>query len=143
MEDVPVLLAQRRGMFRDMGHPEGPAMQAMLASAEPFLRERLADGRCRAWLAESAGQIVAGGAIDLVTWIPGYADPSPVRAYLHNVYTEPEFRRRGIARMLVETIVHWCRAQGFRSVTLHASEHGRSLYHGLGFVETNEMRLVF
>jgi hypothetical protein len=45
--------------------------------------------------------------------------------------------------MLVETIVHWCRAQGFRSVTLHASEHGRSLYHGLGFVETNEMRLVF
>jgi GNAT superfamily N-acetyltransferase len=142
MDDLPVLLAQRRGMFRDMGDPEGPAMQAMLESAEPFLRARLADGRCRAWLAESSGRIVAGGVIDLVAWIPGYADPSPVRPYLHNVYTEPEFRRRGIARMLVETILRWCRAQGYRSVTLHASEHGRGLYHSLGFADTNEMRLV-
>ena len=60
-----------------------------------------------------------------------------------NVYTEPEFRRQGVARRIMETILHWIRARGLRSAHLHASDEGRVLYEKLGFVATNEMRLRF
>jgi len=58
-----------------------------------------------------------------------------------NMYTEPAFRRQGSARQILETVIVWCRDEGFRSVYLHASGAGRPLYELLGF-EPNEMRLV-
>ena len=142
VDDVPVLLAHRRGMFRDMGHSGEEGMRRMLASAEQFIRSAFADGTYRAWIAEVAGEAVGGGAVHIVPWIPGYADPSPCRAYVHNVYVEPAFRRRGIARAVMQAMIAWCRQRGFRSMTLHASDQGHSLYAGLGFTATNEMRLI-
>jgi GNAT superfamily N-acetyltransferase len=142
IEDLPVLLAHRRGMFRDMGHTGEPEMLRMLASAEQFIRAAFADDSYRAWLAEVEGRVAGGGAVHIVPWIPGYADPSSCRAYVHSVYVEPELRRRRIARSLMEAMVAWCRERGLRSVTLHASEEGRTLYASMGFTPTNEMRLV-
>jgi GNAT superfamily N-acetyltransferase len=60
-----------------------------------------------------------------------------------NVYTEPEFRKRGIARQIMLTILGWVKEHGFHSVNLHASDEGRHLYEKLGFEATNEMRLRF
>jgi GNAT superfamily N-acetyltransferase len=60
-----------------------------------------------------------------------------------NVYTEAEFRRRGIAQRVMAVIIAWAEAYGLRGVNLHASDEGRVLYEKLGFVQTNEMRLRF
>ena len=57
------------------------------------------------------------------------------------MYTEPEYRKRGIARRIMNAILECCRAEGFHSVSLHASEFGRPLYVSMGFELTNEMRL--
>ena len=64
------------------------------------------------------------------------------RGWIQNVYTEAEFRRRGLARRLMEAVIAWCRVEGFRTVSLHASLEGRSLYESMGFRATNEMRLI-
>lgn len=60
-----------------------------------------------------------------------------------NVYTEPRFRKRGIARQLVRAVLAWIEDQGFHSASLHASDEGRHLYEQLGFAGTSEMRLRF
>jgi GNAT superfamily N-acetyltransferase len=70
---------------------------------------------------------------------PSNADPR--RAYIANVYTSSDYRRNGIARRIMQAIVDWCRAEGFKRVALHASPFGRPLYESLGFEPTNEMRL--
>jgi GNAT superfamily N-acetyltransferase len=54
---------------------------------------------------------------------------------------EPEHRRQGLARSIMQHLIDWCRTQGFQSVALHSSEYGRALYEKLGFKSTNEMRL--
>jgi len=56
------------------------------------------------------------------------------------MYTEPEHRRRGLARRLMEAMIGWCREEGYASLFLHASDEGRALYAALGFSPTNEMR---
>ncbi|HMC62523.1 MAG TPA: GNAT family N-acetyltransferase, partial [Candidatus Solibacter sp.] len=110
--------------------------------SEAFLRRALVDGTYRGWLAVAAGgRVVAGGGVAIVPWPGSPADPAPRRGWIQNVYTEPGFRHRGIARRIMEAIVNWCRAEGFRAVSLHASPFGRPLYESMGFQPTNEMRL--
>jgi GNAT superfamily N-acetyltransferase len=58
-----------------------------------------------------------------------------------NVFTEPQWRRHGIASLLVEEIVAWSKDQRIERLLLHASAEGRSLYEQFGFVASNEMRL--
>jgi GNAT superfamily N-acetyltransferase len=58
-----------------------------------------------------------------------------------NVFNEPDWRRRGIAKLLMKEIIAWSREQTLDDLVLHASDGGRRLYEQLGFVLTNEMRL--
>jgi hypothetical protein len=47
-----------------------------------------------------------------------------------------------LARLLMQTMIAWCREQGYKTVALHTSDEGRPLHESLGFVPTNEMRLL-
>jgi len=141
--DLEVVLHHRRSMFSDMGYHDEPAVKAMLSTSRPFFAERLADGRYRAWLVEnSLHQVVAGGGFIIFDYHSSPTDPFPKRPVIVNMYTEPPYRRKGIARMLMRTMIDWCREEGFGSVVLHASNEGRPLYEELGFKPTNEMRLM-
>jgi GNAT superfamily N-acetyltransferase len=140
--DLPHILRHRRTMFRDMGSGTDAELDAMVVTTEAFLRQAMPAGTYRGWLAETKdGRIAAGVGIAIIPWPGAPRDPAPRRGWVQNVYTEPEFRRRGLARRLMEVLVEWCRAEGFHTVSLHASREGRGLYESMGFKVTNEMRL--
>jgi GNAT superfamily N-acetyltransferase len=142
--EAAVILHQRRSMFRDMGEGTVEELDRMVEVARPWLERAWADGSYRHWLAvDGPGRVVAGGGVLLCPWPANPRDPCTQRAVILNVYTEPEFRRRGIARQIMLTILEWVKAQGFQAVNLHASSEGRDLYEKLGFEATNEMRLRF
>ena len=67
--------------------------------------------------------------------------PTGARGRIVNVFTEPNWRRRNVATLLLQRIIDWSRAENLDRLTLHASDAGRALYQRLGFVDTNEMRL--
>jgi GNAT superfamily N-acetyltransferase len=143
VDDLAYILHHRRAMFSDIGHQDAAILDRMQTTSESFLREFIPKGAYRGWLAEAeGGRIVAGGGIAIIPWPGSPEDPSPRRGWILNIYTEPDFRRRGIARQIMETIVAWCRAEGFVAVSLHASTFGRALYESMGFQPTNEMRLL-
>ena len=128
-------------MFEDMGYADARALEVMLAVSTPLIGRGIEDGSYRGWLAEGSDGVVAGGGVILLQFQPHPMDPRPQRAWVVNMFTEPEHRRRGLARLLMDTIVTWCRAEGLRFLYLHASDEGRALYESLGFVPTNEMLL--
>ena len=57
-----------------------------------------------------------------------------------NVYVERDWRRRGIAALLMRRLLADVDSLDLMSVVLHASPDGRALYRSLGFAATNEMR---
>ena len=142
-DDADTIAHHRRAMFDAMYGPITPHDLAVMdATFVPYVRRGLAEGAYRGWLACTGdGQVVAGGGLVVHEWPARPGDPNGCRAYILNVYTEPAYRRLGIARWIMTAILEWCRAQGHRTVFLHASAHGRPLYESLGFEPTNEMRL--
>ena len=142
LDDLSHLAHHRRAMFEDMGYSDSAALHQVEQSSQVYFAEALRLGTYKAWLAEtSEARIVAGGGIVIAAW-PGYpGETLAKRAWILNMYTEPEARRLGIAKQLLQAILDWCRREGFRTVSLHASPAGRPLDESLGFQPTNEMRL--
>ena len=129
-------------MFAEIGWKDEGVLDRMESGSAQYLREALPGGTYRAWMAETdQGEVVSGGGIALVPW-PGSPDfPAPQRGWILGIYTEPAYRRKGIARQIMEAILAWCRSEGFGYVSLHASKDGRALYEVMGFKPTNEMRI--
>ena len=143
-EEQAIILHHRRSMFRDMGEGTVEELDRMVEVARPWLARALANGSYRHWLAiDGSGRVAGGGGVLLCPWPANPHDPCTERAVILNVYTEREFRRRGVARQVMLAILAWIKAYGLRGVNLHASEEGRALYEKLGFEQTNEMRLKF
>lgn len=142
LTDLGHILRHRRAMFAEMGGASEDLLDRMTAASEEYLREALPGGFYRAWMAETGdGRVVGGGGIAIVPWPGSPGFPGTHRGWVLGIYTEPEYRRRGIARRIVESIVEWCRSEGFGYVSLHASPDGRRLYEKMGFQPTNEMRV--
>jgi GNAT superfamily N-acetyltransferase len=140
--DLDTIIRHRRCMFSEMGHRDEAALERMETTSAPFIKAGLADGSYRGWLVENADGVVAGGGVVIVGYPSAPHAPRPCRAWILNMYTEPKYRGRGLAKLIMEAMISWCREQGFEWVSLHASDAGRHLYEKLGFKPTNEMRLV-
>jgi GNAT superfamily N-acetyltransferase len=142
LDDLPLVLRHRRGMFFDMGFREEAELQAMENASRPFFAEGLCNGTYVGFFAiDEDGRVIAGGGVVLLAYQPHPKDPRPRRPFVVNMYTEPEHRRRGLARRLVLVMIEWARREGYPSLFLHASTEGRPLYEHLGFQPTGEMRL--
>jgi GNAT superfamily N-acetyltransferase len=133
--DAPIALHHRRAMFTDMGMGDPAGLDAMEATFVPYVTRGLGDGSYRGWLAQTGdGRVVAGGGLLVYEWPGSPRDPRPRRAYIFNLYTEPDYRRRGLAGRIIQAMIDWCRAEGFKSVALHYSADGLHLYESMAVV---------
>lgn len=143
VDDAALIAHHRRAMFTDMGNTDTARLEAMEAEFTAWVREKLAGGKYLGWFVmDEDGKVVAGAGLWLMDWPPHIVGQSAWRGNILNVYTRADYRRRGLARRLMNTILDWCRANDVETVILHASAEGRALYESLGFKATNEMRLV-
>ncbi len=140
--DASIITHHRRRMFEDMGYADYPTMAEMCTLFEDWVRKKLILGEYLGWLAVDGDAVVAGGGLSELEWAPSLLDVRTRRVYIHNVYTEPDYRRQGLARRLMVAMLDWCREEGIMAVSLHASDEGSALYESLDFKQTNEMRAV-
>jgi GNAT superfamily N-acetyltransferase len=139
--DIPTLIRHRRLMWLDMGREES-GLKWLNDTAREYFTSAIPDGSYRGFVAVNGnGEIVGGGGIVISAWPGSLNQRSPKRAMILNMYVEQNYRRRGIARAMMQTMIVWCREHEFAYVGLHASDEGRPLYESLGFKPTNEMRL--
>lgn len=140
--DLDTLVEHRRAMFEDMGYTDQAAMRSMASKFRVWLLARMNAGDYVAWLvAAPNGSIAAGAGLWLMDWPPHMVGQGVRRGNILNVYTHPDFRRRGLARDLMKAALDWCRQNAIDTIILHASAEGRTLYESMGFRPTNEMRL--
>jgi GNAT superfamily N-acetyltransferase len=135
------MVHQRHAMFVDMG----PATREELADLDRayarFVRREMKARRLSCYLAETReGKIVSGGAIWLRDTPPRVNFPGGRIPYLMSFYTEPAYRGKGLATLIVKEAMKWGREKGYPWMMLHATAAGRGVYERLGWEPTTEMR---
>jgi GNAT superfamily N-acetyltransferase len=146
-DDADILANHRVSMFREMRfvHPDSEAV--LRAASAAYFRAAIPAGEYVGWIGSPPGEVaaVAGAGVQFRSLLPR---PSHAHAgillgregLVLNVYTDAAWRRRGVARYLMHTIIDWARTNGIVHLVLGASEEGRPLYEQMGFVSTREMR---
>lgn len=149
--DIAVIARHRARMFEELGTLPSHLAPALMEATTRYLERALPAGEYAGWLAaprDDPATIAAGAGLQRRTVLPfpHADDDGPCvgdgrEAIVINVYTELAFRRRGIARLLMQELIGWSRRSAIERIALHASPDGRGLYESLGFTVTNEMRL--
>jgi GNAT superfamily N-acetyltransferase len=136
-EDAAIIASHRRFMFQELGH-DPVKLDPMERQFSVWVRDKLLTGEYVGWLVTDEKDTVrAGVGLWIREWIINPNDLSGREGYVCNMYTEPAYRRRGCARALINTLIHFCETQGPRGLFLRPSEEARSLYLSVGFEEDN------
>lgn len=135
-EDLELVISRRLRFFCEMRGWSLEELHPEFVDANRRFIQRTHGHSFHTWLAE-----VEGACVGLVSMVVSDAPPRPEElreadGYILNMHVDPDHRRRGIGRLLVERCMADAEAQGVRRFTLNATDDGRPLYESMGFVDT-------
>lgn len=104
---------------------------------KPYLQDyytrHLQDNTFVSWLAIDDNKIVGTSGMSFVEKPPYYSCPSGKIGLLSSMYVIKEYRRKGIAKFLLDKVVNEARDFGCATVQITASDMGVLLYTDYGF----------
>jgi GNAT superfamily N-acetyltransferase len=129
-------------MWHDMGTVDPKMLDKGDTAYRPWVRSQIARGKVIAWVVETPeGDIAGSGCLWLRPAQPRPHTTGLVDPYLFSMFTQPRFRRKGVASAIMKEVIKWCERDGYGRIWLNASGKGRHLYRKRGFTRTWEMRL--
>ena len=102
-----------------------------------YYQKALCDGTHIAYLVFDESRCIGTGGVSFFQVMPTYHNPSGNKAYIMNMYTNPEYRRKGIAYKTLDMLIKDTKRKGISAISLEATDMGRPLYQKYGFVKMN------
>ena len=130
--DLEPFIRMRIAQLREEGATEDLDLVPALKN---YYHRHLADGTYVSWLATDGDRIVGTSGMSFVEKPPYFSCPTGRIGLLSSMYTDPEYRRKGIAKELLSRVVEEARAYGCGAVQITASDMGVLLYTDFGFVK--------
>lgn len=131
-DDLDRFIVMRINQLREEGAKEDTDLRPALLD---YYTRHMADDTFVSWLAVDGERIVGTSGMSFVEKPPYFGCPSGKMGLLSSMYTDPEYRRQGIARELLSRVVGDARRYGCGTVQITASDMGVLLYTDFGFVK--------
>lgn len=129
--DISQLVELRKKQLTDEGSYSDNNIDDEL---ENYFSSSIAAGALVVWTASEGGNIIGTCGVCFFQYPPNFSNTTGRVAYITNVYTQEEYRKRGIATRLLEFIMEEIKNRNYKYVRLHASSQGKKLYEKIGFV---------
>jgi len=100
-----------------------------------YYTRHMADGTFVSWLALDGEKIIGTSGMSFVEKPPYFSCPTGKIGLLSSMFTDINYRRRGIAKELLGRVVADAKAYGCGCVQITASDMGVLLYTNFGFVK--------
>ena len=130
-KEITTFIGMRIQQLREEGAKE--EIDLVPALREDYMRH-MADGTFVSWLAWDGENIIGTSGMSFVEKPPYFGCPSGKMGLLSSMYTNPKYRRMGIARELLSRVVNDAREYGCGTIQITASDMGVKLYADFGFV---------
>ena len=132
--DLSRVIKMRIDQLREEGAKEDIDLYPAL---NDYYIRHMADGTFVAWLALDGDRIIGTSGMSFVEKPPYFGCPSGRIGLLSSMFTDREYRRKGIARELLKRVVDEARNYGCGTVQITASDMGVRLYTAFGFTHNN------
>ena len=109
-------------------------MPEIAAATRSYYDQALQDASCVILLVLNDGQIISTGSVCFYRVMPTCDVPNGQKAYIMSMYTEPEWRRQGLASETLRRLIDEAHQRGIDWITLEATDAGRPLYESMGFI---------
>ena len=129
--DLDTFISMRITQLREEGATENIDLVPAL---KDYYNRHLADGTFVSWLALDGEKIIGTSGMSFVEKPPYFSCPTGRIGLLSSMFTDPGYRRMGIARELLDRVVNEARKYGCGAVHITASDMGVKLYTAYGFV---------
>jgi len=134
-QDIPVMCQIRKQQLIDEGiNPENIIDKELFY----YFEKKISDGSLVEWLLEENGKVIATAAILFIEFPPTYTNQSGVKGYITNMYTNPVYRGKGIASIMLGKLTDEARKRCVKHIWLHASNLGKPVYERFGFTEADK-----
>lgn len=130
--DVDTFISMRIKQLREEGATEDIDL---IPALKDYYGRHMADGTFVSWLAVDGEKIVGTSGMSFVEKPPYFSCPTGRIGLLSSMFTDPSYRRMGIAKELLSRVVDEARKYGCGSVQITASDMGVLLYTDFGFVK--------
>ena len=131
-EQLDTFISIRIKQLREEGATEDIDL---VPNLKDYYDRHMADGTFVSWLAMDGDKIVGTSGMSFVEKPPYFSCPSGRLGLLSSMFTDPDYRRMGIAKELLSRVVNEAREYGCGSVWITASDMGVLLYTNFGFVK--------
>ena len=129
--ELDTFIEMRINQLRDEGSKENIDLRPAL---KDYYLRHLVDGTFVSWLAFDGEKIVGTSGMSFVEKPPYFACPSGRIGLLSSMFTNTDYRRKGIAKELLSRVVKEAKDFGCGTVQITASDMGVKLYTDFGFV---------
>ena len=100
---------------------------------QSYYQRHMQDNTFISWVAVDNGKIIATSGISIVEKPPTYGCPSGKIGILSSMYALVEYRRKGIATVLLDKVMLEAKKHGCGAVQITGSDMGVLLYTNYGF----------
>ena len=107
--------------------------ELIYAETLDFFKRNIKNGTHIAFICEHNRQTIATAGITLFEIMPTTEHPNGKVARLMNMYVEPIYRHKGIAKALLNCVMLYAKEHQIGKVMLNPSQMGKSLYENYGF----------
>lgn len=132
--DIPFLIENRLEFLKEVsGEKPAQATSLVRKSLEEYFKSNISSGNYICWIAEYDGNVVGTGGMVIRMQPANYGCPNGRAGYIMNMFTNPEFRKRGVCTALLDKLVETAKEKELSILELHATYAGEPLYLKYGF----------
>ncbi len=129
-KELDVFIEMRINQLREEGAKEDIDLKPALLD---YYKRHMKDGTFVSWLALDGNNIIGTSGMSFVEKPPYFGCPSGKIGLLSSMFTNPNYRRNGIAKELLSRIVNEAKQYGCGTTQITASDMGVKLYTDFGF----------
>lgn len=133
-KELDTFIDMRINQLREEGAKEEVDLVPALKG---YYTRHMADGTFVSWLALDGEDIIGTSGMSFVEKPPYFGCPSGKIGLLSSMFTDPKYRRKGIAKELLSRVVNDARDYGCGTIQITASDMGVKLYMDFEFVHND------
>ncbi len=140
IENIDELMKWRITVLREVfSVPLEKSLSDLEKENREYYLSEIESGGHIACFAYDGDKIIGCGGVCIYREMPSPDNPSGKCAYLMNIFTDPNYRKNGVGKDVVEWLIAQAKSRGITKIYLETSSAGRALYRNLGFEDMRDM----